>query len=178
MCRVLNCLCLPVFLFSLYNIYMSFSFFSFLTLDIIIILVILIAAFIYSYNAGKKYLVKCILSVFPALLVYQSLPFVNGKDDMIKIGIFVVAWIIFYFLLKKNLTAPSEHSGGKRFFDSLLLAIASVFTVLVIYYHVLPISSLYSLKLPFSGFLVEKIPFYITILIPILIIKLTNRRDD
>lgn len=152
--------------------------FGFLTLDIIIIIVIFAAAFFYSYNSGKKYLVKCVLSVFPALLIYQTLPFVSGKDDLIKIGIFVISWIVFYFLLKKNFTAPSAHSGGKKFLDSFLLAIASIFTLLTIYYHVLPISSLYNLKLPFSGFLIEKIPFYITILIPILIITFTNRRDD
>ena len=151
---------------------------GFLTLDIIIILVILVAAFFYSYNSGKKYLVKCILSVFPALLIYQALPFVTGKDDIIKIGVFVVAWIVFYFLLKKNFTAPSVHSGGKKFFDSFLLAISSVFMLLIIYYHILPISSLYELKLPFSGFLIEKIPFYITIIIPVLLISFTNRRDD
>lgn len=151
---------------------------GFLTLDIIIILVILLSAFFYSYNAGKKYLVKIILPVFPALLIFLNLPFVEGKDDLIKIGSFVATWILFYFLLRKNFTAPSAHSGGKNFFDSLLLSIASVFTLLVIYYHVLPISHLYELKLPFSGLLIDKIPFYITILVPIILITVTNRRDD
>jgi hypothetical protein len=156
---------------------MDFAFFGFLTLDIIILLVIFFAAFFYSYNSGKKYLAKCILSIFPALLIFQSLPFLEGKSDWMKIGAFVLAWLIFYFLLKKNFTSPSTHTGGKRFFDSLLLAIASVFMVLIIYYHVLPISSLYEWKLPFSGFWVQKIPFYVTILIPAVLIFFTNKRD-
>jgi hypothetical protein len=153
---------------------------GFLTLDIIIILVILIGTFIYSFNAGKKQIVKFLLSVYPALLIFLNLPtsLVGDKDAIYKIGIFIAIFIVVYLFLKRNFTSPSEHSGGRKFLDSLLISLASVFTLLVIYYHVLPIESLYRLKLPFSGFMVEKFPFYITILIPLLLIIMTNRRDD
>jgi hypothetical protein len=151
---------------------------GFLTLDIIIILVIFLGTFIYSYNAGKKQVAKLLLAVYPALLIFLQLPFVGGKDPAMVIGIFVGVYLIIYFLLRRNFTAPSANSGGKKFIDGLFLSISAVFTLLIIYYHVLPISSLYTLKLPFSGFLVEKIPFYITILIPIIFIVFTNKRDN
>lgn len=151
--------------------------FGFLTLDIIIILVILLGTFFYSYNAGKKYAVKFLLAAYPALLIFLNLPF-DIKDSTTLILIFVAVYVLSYMLLKKNFTSPSAHSGGRKFLDSLLISIASVFTLLVIYFKVLPISDFYVLKLPFSGFLIDSIPFYITILIPIVLIFITNRRDD
>jgi hypothetical protein len=150
---------------------------GFLTLDIIIILVIFIGTFIYSFNAGKKYVIKFLLAVYPALLIFLNLPF-SFNDHLTQIGAFVILYIVFYLLLKKNFTAPSIHSGGRKFFDGILISIASVFTLLVIYYKILPLESLYQLSLPFSGFLIQKIPFYITMLIPVVLIFFTNRRDD
>ena len=150
--------------------------FGFLTLDILIIVVLFIGTFIYSFNAGKKAVVKLILAVYPAVLIFKSLPF-DLSDSMMIIGAFVILYIIFYFLLKRNFTAPSEYSGGKKFLDSLLISIASVFTLLIIYYKLLPIDEYYALKLPFSGLLIEKLPFYLTLLIPVILISITNKGD-
>jgi hypothetical protein len=150
---------------------------SFLTLDIIILLVILIGTFIYSFNGGKKQVVKFLLAVYPALLIFLNLPF-QIQDNITIIGAFIALYVVCYILLKKNFTAPSAHSASKKFTDSILLSIASVFTLLIIYYKILPLESLYQLRLPFSGFLIDKIPFYITMIIPIILIMITNRRDD
>jgi len=150
---------------------------GFLTLDIIIILVIFLGTFIYSYNAGKKQIVKFLLAVYPALLIFLNLPFAI-ETDMTKIGVFIGIYLLSFFLLRRNFTSPSSHSGGKRFLDGLFLSIASLFTLLIIYYKILPLESLYKLKLPFSGFLINKIPFYITMIVPIILIMFTNRRDD
>lgn len=151
---------------------------GFLTLDIIIILVLFIGTFIYSYNGGKKQIVKLLLSVYPALLIFLNLNFLDNKDDLVIIGTFIGLYLASFFLLKRNFTAPSSHTGGKKFLDGVLLSVASVFTLLIIYYKILPISSLYELKLPFSGFLIDKIPFYLTVAIPLFILFITNRRDD
>jgi len=150
---------------------------GFLTLDIIFILVLFIGTFIFSFNSGKKNVVKFTLSVYPTILIFSNIPF-NPTDSLTKILLFVGIYAVVYFVLKKNFTAPNNHSGGRNFLDSTLISIASIFVLLTIYYKVLPIESLYSLSLPFSGFLIEKIPLYMTLIIPMLIIFITNRRDD
>ena len=150
---------------------------GFLTLDILIILVILIGTFIYSFNAGKKQVVKLLLTFYPTLLIFLNLP-IKITDDLTNVLIFIGIYIAIFVLLKKNFTAPPNHSKGRNFIDSLLISIASVFILLTIYYKVVPLESIYTLNLPFSGLLVEKIPFYLTAIIPIIIILITNRRDD
>jgi hypothetical protein len=149
---------------------------GFLTLDIIIILVLFIGTFLFTFTSGKKKVVKFMLAIYPALLIFNNLPF-EINDSLTKIGAFIGVYFVVYSLFKKNFTAPSVDSGGRRFLDSTLISIASLFMLLTIYYKVLPIDSLYSLSLPFSDFLIERIPFYITLIIPILIIFSTNRRD-
>ncbi len=151
---------------------------GFLTLDIIIILIIFIGSFIYSFNAGKKEVVKLIFPIYITLLIFSNLKFSALKDNTTMILTFVVIYLILMFLLRKNFTAPSNHSGSRKFFDSLFISIAAVFMLLVIYYKILPISEFYNLKLPFSGFLIQKIPSYISLLVPIFAIFITNRRDD
>lgn len=150
---------------------------GFLTLDILIILIIFFGTLIYAVNAGKKPVVKLLLTVYPALLIFLNLQ-IGVMSDMTKIGTFLGIYIALYLLLKRNFTAPSTHSGGKKFFDALMLSIASVFTLLTIYYKVLPIETFYELKLPFSGILAQKIPFYITLIVPAFLIMLTNKRDN
>jgi hypothetical protein len=78
---------------------------GFLTLDIIIILVILIGTFIYSFNAGKKQIVKFLLSVYPSLLIFFNLPskMVDDKEALYKIGAFMAIYIVVYLLLKEIL---------------------------------------------------------------------------
>ena len=138
---------------------------------------IFIGAFFVTFQGGKKKLVKILLPVYPTLLLYPALP-LNINDATAQILIFILIYGLMYVVLRKNFTAPNNHSGGRRFIDAFLLSIAAVFTLLIIYYRIIPLDSLYELKLPFSAFLQEKIPFYVTLLIPIIALLLTNRRDD
>lgn len=150
---------------------------GFLTLDILIIVAIFIAAFFVCFQGGKKKLVKILLPVYPTLLLYPALP-IKLDDATAQVVIFAIIYGLMYVLLKKNFTAPSNHSGGRRFLDAFLLSIASVFILLIIYYRVIPFDSVYELKLPFSSYLTDKIPLYITLLVPVAALLITNRRDD
>lgn len=148
---------------------------GFLTLDIIIILVIFISTFIFSFTKGKKKVLKLLLSIYPAILIFQNLPF-SFKDNLTQILAFVGVFLVFYFILKNNFTAPQ--GNGNRFFESLVASIASVFCLLIIYYRILPLESVYDLRLPFSGFWIQQIPFYITLIIPAALIFLISRKDN
>jgi hypothetical protein len=150
---------------------------GFLTLDILIILAIFIGAFFVTFQGGKKKIVKIILPVYPTLLLYPALP-LNISDATAQVVVFVLIYGLIYVVLRKNFTAPNNHSGGRRFFDATLLSIASVFILLIIYYRIIPLDSLYELKLPFSAYLQTTIPLYVTLLIPIVVLLMTNRRDD
>lgn len=148
---------------------------GFLTLDILIILAIFVITFVFSFVSGKRKIIKFLLIVYPSILVFQNLPFAF-KDNLTQIGAFVGIFIVFYFLLRNNLTSP--FGGSSKFIGSLMTSIAAVFCLLIIYYKILPLESIFSLKLPFSGFWIQKIPFYITLTIPAVLIAFVSRKED
>lgn len=149
---------------------------GFLTLDILIILAIFIVSFFVAFQSGKKQIVKIVLSVYPAILIYTNLP-IQTSESLMQILIFLGVYVVTYLIMKKNFTSTSNNDGFRRFMDSFLVSIAAVFTLLIIYYRIIPLESLYQLNLPFSGFLVNSIPFYATLIVPIIAILFTNKKD-
>jgi CRISPR/Cas system-associated protein endoribonuclease Cas2 len=152
---------------------------GFLPLDILIILIILAVLYLVSFKTGKKLLVSLILSLYPTVLIFGSLPFsqIGLSDNSAQAIVFLIFYILMIVILRRNITVKKYYSNFRKFLDYFLLSISYVILIVSIYINsVNSLSSLYN----FSGAitnLVSMIPYSITLLIPILIILITNRKD-
>jgi len=151
---------------------------GFISLDILIFLILFIVLFLATFKTGKKLLVVSIISFYPTLLIFNSLlSSVNFNDQIIQAITFIILYIMLSIILWRNIHAKKVHSTFRKIVDYSTLSISFILLLVSIYINsVSSLSSLYN----FSGTvtdIISKIPFSLTLIIPIIIILLTNRRD-
>jgi len=153
--------------------------FGFLPLDILIIMIIFSILFLTSFKTGKKLLVSLIVSIYPTVLIFNSLPFtsINLNDKTAQAIVFLIFYILVVTILWKNLHVKKYHNTWRKFLDYFLLTTSYITLVISIY-----INSVNSLSVfyNFSEIItktISMIPYSATLIIPIIIILLTNRRD-
>ena len=152
---------------------------GFLSFDILIILIILTVLYLTSFKTGKKLLVYLILSLYPTVLIFSSLPLsdIGLSSNTAQAITFLIFYILMIATLRKNITVKKYHSNTRKLLDYFLLSLAYVILIVSIYINsVSSLSSLYN----FSGTitnLVSLIPYSVTLLIPIIMVLITNRRD-
>lgn len=151
--------------------------FGFLTLDLIIILVLFIATFFVAYKKSKKSVARLILPFYVATLIYSTLPF-KTTEASAKILLFLITYGVLFFLMKRSITAFGGGYGGRHVLDSILLSFAAIFSLFIAYYKILPLEALIKINFPFSGLILENIPYYILIMIPLFLIFISNHHRD
>lgn len=157
-----------------------YSMFSigFLTLDLIIIIAIAVACFFVSLIKGEYILARILVSFYPATLIYTYLPYFSPKTAISQIITYFIVFFACYFLLKKNISTGRSYSNGKKFFDAVILAIATVLTLMTIYYHIIPLDTVREFSLPFSQYLTSIIPFGVWLAVPIIALVITNKHSS
>lgn len=151
--------------------------FGFLTLDVIIILVLFIVTFFIAYKKSKKSVARFVLPFYVATLIYSTLPF-DVTEASSKILLFVVVYGVLVFLMKKSITAFGGGFGGRHILDSLLLSFAAIFSLFIAYYKILPLDEVIKINFPFSGLILENVPYYILIMIPLVLIYISNHHKN
>lgn len=153
--------------------------FAFISLDILILIILLIILIGISFRSGKKPLISLLVSLYPSILIYQNLPFdfFNLNEQSAKAIIFVIIYVITNIIIWKTIHAKRLHSGLRKIIDYGSLSIVYIFTLISI-----SLNSVFSLQIFYSFSssvtnIIEKIPYWIVLIIPILIILLTNKRD-
>jgi len=150
---------------------------GFLTLDVIILLVIFIGTFFIAFKKSKKSVARFVLPFYVAIFIYSTLPF-KVVEASSKVLLFVVVYGVLIFLMKKSITAAGGSYGGRHIFDSLLLSFAAIFSLFIAYYKVLPIDEIIKINFPFSNLILENIPYYILIMIPLIFVYISNSNKD
>lgn len=148
---------------------------GFLTLDIIIVLILAIILFFISLSKGEYVLARFLLSFYPTTLIFENLPYFTLSTAFSKIVAYAVIMVVFYLLLSKNFTARRSYNKRKKTFDGIILSLASVTTLLTIYYQILPLENVYKFTLPVETFFVSVIPYGIWLIIPIIALVITNK---
>ena len=151
--------------------------FAFLTLDIIIILAIFIGSVFISFAKGEYVLARFILAFYPTTLFYLYLPFISLETPLAKIIGFIAIYFGFIMLLKKNFTTGRSYKKSKRFLDSVILALGALVTIITIYYHIIPLDSLWKFSLPFSKYITSIIPLGIWLIIPAITVSFTHKHN-
>jgi hypothetical protein len=80
--------------------------------------------------------------------------------------------------MKKSITAAGGAYGGRHILDSILLSFAAIFSLFIAYYKILPIDKIFKINFPFSNLILENIPYYALIMIPLVLIFISNSNKD
>lgn len=150
---------------------------GFLTLDVIILLVLFIVTFFIAYKKSKKSVARFILPFYVATLIYSTLPF-QVTEESAKVLVFLVVYAVLIFLMKKSITASGGVDGWRHILDSILLSLSAIFSLFIAYYKILPLEKIIKINFPFSGLILENIPYYILISIPLILIYFSNAHRD
>lgn len=148
---------------------------GFLTLDILIILGLLVGFFFISMTRGEYVLARIILTFYPATVLFFNLPYFTPRGSIVQIITYASIFIVTHILLSKHFTAKRSYAQGKKIFDACLLSIATVITLLTIYYHVLPLEAVYNFTLPFAYLFTTTLPFGVWLVLPIVLLAIANR---
>ncbi|MEN9921060.1 MAG: hypothetical protein RLZZ517_38 [Candidatus Parcubacteria bacterium] len=151
--------------------------FGFLTLDVIILLAIFIFTFFVAYKKSKKSVARFVIPFYVATFVYSTLPF-KATEASAKVLLFLVVYAILIFLMKRSITAFGGGYGGRHILDSIMLAFSAIFSLFIAYYKILPLDKIININFPFSAFILDKIPYYVLILIPLALIYASNSHSD
>lgn len=151
--------------------------FGFISLDVILILILIATLILLSYKKGKKNLVSLILAMYPALIVFNNLPFIKPDSSTSGAFIFIVIYIVLFVLARKYIHVKKNHTTSRKWVDSILLTASFVILFLSVYIYAVPaLSSFYS----FSSQIVDLIailPYGVSILIPIVVLFIVNKKD-
>lgn len=150
---------------------------GFLTIDIIILLVIFIGTFFVAFKKSKKSVARFIIPFYVTTLIYPTLPF-NVTEASGKVMLFFGVYALLVFLMKKSITAVGGVTGGRHFLDSLLLSFSAIFSVFIAYQFIIPLDKILKINFPFSAIILENIPYYALISIPLVLIYISNGHRD
>ncbi len=150
---------------------------GFLTLDVIILLVLFGVTFFVAFKKSKKSVARFVLPFYVATLIYSTLPF-KATEASAKVMMFGVTYAILVILMKKSITAVGGVSGARHFFDSVLLSLSAIFSLFIAYYKIIPIEKLIKINFPFSAYILENVPYYALISIPLILIYISNYHRD
>lgn len=150
---------------------------GFLTLDVIILLVIFIITFFVAYKKSKKSVARFVIPFYVATLIYSTLPF-KVEEASAKVLLFLITYGVLVFLMKKSITAVGGVYGGRHVLDAFLLSFSAIFSLFIAYYKILPLEKIIKINFPFSSLILENIPYYALILIPLVLIYISNAHKD
>lgn len=147
-------------------------------MDILIIVILICVLFSASFKMGKHFLLTLTLALYPTLLIFQHLPYVSLESGLPQ----AIGFIVIYFgtisVLWKNIRSRKLYSPVRKIIDYGLLTLSYVILVISISTESVPsLGNLYT----FSGIIpdfVAKLDFGLVLIIPLIVILLTNKRDN
>lgn len=151
--------------------------FGIMSLDIIILLAVFAILLFWSFRRGKKAIVALIITTYPALLIYSYLPYIVLDKPMAQAVGFVVIYIITLIVLWHNVHVKHVHRFLRKITDYSLLTISYMALIISVSANSIPaLQKIYT----FSGFfpeLISRIDYGIILVIPIILVSLTNKTD-
>lgn len=152
---------------------------GFLSLDLLLIIILFVLLFLISFKFGKKIIVSLIISMYPTLLIFSNLNFgeLGLSEKTAQALVFIVLYVLLATVLWKNVSVKKLYSQFRKSLDYSILSLTYVVFLLSIYINSVDyLAPFYTL----SGITIEwvsKIPYSLMLVIPIIVIIITNRKD-
>ncbi len=151
--------------------------FGFLTFDLIILIVLFCFTFFVAFKKSKKSVSRFVIPFYITTLIYPTLP-IKVTEATSQVLLFVVVYGALVFLMKKSITAVGGVRGIRHFVDSILLSLSAIFSLFIAYYKIIPIEDVVNIKFPFSAIILDNVPYYALISIPLILIFISNAHRD
>lgn len=128
--------------------------------DIIFILLLVAVVAIYTFWRGKSKGVSLIIATYPAILLYQYLPYFKQADVRVDILIFLIILIAVHLIINRFTELDFSFSKLGKAFDSLVLGILSTGLLLWTSYHIVIIASLYAFSPSIAHIFADQYSFW------------------
>ncbi len=157
------------------------------TWDVFIILFFVIASFLYGLSLGRDRILVILISIYMALAVVSTAPYIGnfsteiGLSDffVVKISLFLGVFILLFFLLSRSAllqTIASSDAKG-NFFQVLLFSVLHVGLLISITLSFLPESAANSLSKMTQTIFTSEMGRFIWIVAPIILMILFKGKD-
>ncbi|PIT96756.1 hypothetical protein COT82_01380 [Candidatus Campbellbacteria bacterium CG10_big_fil_rev_8_21_14_0_10_35_52] len=156
-----------------------------LPLDTIILIAVFIVLFAYGLHYGKYKIISLILSLYVAIPVFSYFPytqifsfFAESEKAILysQIVFFLIIVVFFNIIIGKFMVEEFSASGFKRFIDDGFLAAAGGGLLLMISYHIIPITLIYDFAAPIDILFLPATMLFWWLVIPFIILLFTFRR--
>jgi len=151
--------------------------YAFISLDIIVILAIVALLIALTFKVGKKPILSLILTAYPTLLVFLNFPYLKLDSPTSEAIMFVVIYVLVFLVVSSNISAQRCHGMSRRMIDAILLTLSFSTLFFVIYLHAVPSLSIFYSFSQQIGSLIVKIPYGLGLIIPLLVVFLTNKNE-
>lgn len=139
-----------------------------------------------SFYKGKGTLFSIIVSFYPAAIFYSAFPykskFIFFNDSSIQVFyshalMFGVFFALSFFVARRIVHSDGTRSGFVGFLDALFLSISVVLLTVALSFHVLPYRDIYGLGAQFQNFFSGSLGYFISVLMPMVVLYwMTGRR--
>ncbi len=151
---------------------------GFVSLDIVIILVLAILLIFLTYKTGKKILTLLILGLYPSILIFLNLPYAEIDPGLPEAIAFFIIYIILCSILSKSISNRKVFTPLRKVLDYGSLTFVYIMMLISVSANQIPsLKNIYS----FSGYLpnlIEKLNYGLVLIIPIIVLFLTNKSDN
>jgi hypothetical protein len=147
--------------------------------DILLLIVVFAAAIIYGMWKGKKRLTSAILSFYPATLIYLNIPSdYLGKTQILGTSpstifyahliLFLVIFLFIHIFINTYDTGSYSYASGGGAIETALLSVVALALFIIFIMHIVPISPVYAVNLPFFVYFDGPHAFFIWLVLPLI----------
>jgi hypothetical protein len=151
--------------------------FGFISVDVLLLISLIAILMILSYKKGKKIIIALTLSLYPTVLFFNNLPFVEVNERSSRAVFFLIIYVIFFVLFKKYTNNKKLHTSSRKITDYSLLTASYLILLLSIYINSVPALSFIYRFSPSITKIVGMIPYGIALVIPIIVLFMTSKKD-
>jgi uncharacterized membrane protein len=150
---------------------------GFISVDVLLIICLLAILIILSYKKGKKLVTALTLSLYPSILFFLNLPYVEITERTARGIFFLIIYIFFIVLFYKYTSNKKLHTSKRKVIDYSLLSVSYVILLLSVYINAVPsLNFIYRFSTSTIG-VIDIIPYGLALIIPIVVLFVTSKRD-
>ena len=152
--------------------------FTSLPVDFLILGALFALVMFLALKQGKSYLVAGIISLYIASFFFLNLPFtkvltatIKGSSNIfwINSGIFLIFYVPVYFAISQ-ITLTDFGNGAMKYVRASVLSISFIGLFLSIFYHLIPIESVYNFSPSIDSIFAPDMAFNFWLLIPLVVL--------
>ena len=148
---------------------------AFVSIDILIIVGIFVLFILSSLKLGKSFLACFIIAFYPSYLIFTNLTNINGKDVLLKAGIFVGIFIFTYIVCGRIVATSFSFLKMTRFIQMALLSSACTSLVIFFHYHVVSLAQYHDFGASVDTLFTTTVPLIGWLAFPIVALFISSR---